>query len=59
MKLIPPDRMAESPEARTVLDRVAASRGRLSNALRSLASLSRGSRVFCAARRYATLLSEP
>lgn len=63
MKLIPPDRMTESPVARAVPDGVAASRGRFSNALRSLASASKAARVFCAAGRYATPLglnrSEP
>jgi 4-carboxymuconolactone decarboxylase len=62
MKLIPPDRNLESPESRAVLDRVAASRGWVSNALRSLAAAPEGLRVFSAFGhygRYGTELTEP
>lgn len=62
MKLLPLDQVAESAESRAVLDRVAASRGWVSNAMRSLAAAPEGLRVFSAVGhygRYGTELSEP
>jgi alkylhydroperoxidase family enzyme len=61
MKLIPRSPDSEDPEAAAVLERVAASRGWVSNALRSLASAPEGLRVFSAVGhygRYGTALNE-
>jgi alkylhydroperoxidase family enzyme len=61
MRLIPLSRKAEDPEASAVLERVAASRGWVSNALRSLDAAPEGLRVFSAVGhygRYGTALNE-
>lgn len=61
MKLIPLPRESEDPEAAAVFARVAASRGWVSNAMRSLAAAPEGLRVFSAVGhygRYGTDLNE-